>query len=348
MRRERARSLLLVCSLALHVAGVQTFAQEPRPPAEAKPAAPAKPARDAKPKVAPRDGTFKLLGWKIGVAKVVKGAPYSATAVTESVQTLGDGNQIIRRQEAKYYRDGEGRTRIERRLASVGKWTADGDPPLLVTIFDPVAGHAYNLDPRTRTAFRDPHGPLPPAKPEACKSGRKDQSEALRDKLAKLEANPSGVPPEKLKELKAELAKELDEKKSAMKGEPSPPAAGRDPSEKKKGEPLGRRNIGGVEAEGTRSTRTIPAGEIGNTRPIEIVDESWYSNDLRMVVMTRHSDPRNGEVVWRLSDIKRAEPGRALFEVPADYTVVGKRSPKRPAGESGGGARPKRPARNDP
>ncbi len=79
--------------------------------------------------------------------------------------------------------------------------------------------------------------------------------------------------------------------------------------------------VEGVEAEGKRITHTIPAGEIGNDRPIEIVSESWYSSELQVLVMTRHSDPRRGETTYRLTNINRAEPDRSLFEVPADYTV---------------------------
>src|SRR5262245_35082459 len=74
---------------------------------------------------APPDGTFKVLGPKFAIGKVVKGAPYSATATTETIQTLSDGNQIIRKNESRLYRDSEGRTRIEQTLETIGKWTAD-------------------------------------------------------------------------------------------------------------------------------------------------------------------------------------------------------------------------------
>jgi TonB family protein len=86
-------------------------------------------------------------------------------------------------------------------------------------------------------------------------------------------------------------------------------------------ESLGKQNVEGVEAEGTRSTVTIPAGEIGNERPIDIINESWYSSELQTLVMTRHSDPRFGESSYRLTNIDRSEPARSLFEVPADYTL---------------------------
>jgi hypothetical protein len=89
----------------------------------------------------------------------------------------------------------------------------------------------------------------------------------------------------------------------------------------KKAESLGTKTIEGVTAEGTRLTLTIPAGEIGNTLPIEVVDETWYSAELQLVVMSKRRDPRSGETTYRLTNISRSEPDRSLFEVPADYTV---------------------------
>ena len=88
-----------------------------------------------------------------------------------------------------------------------------------------------------------------------------------------------------------------------------------------KKEDLGKQDIEGVVAEGTRTTVTIPAGEIGNERPIEIVSERWYSPELQLVVMTRHSDPRTGETTYKLTNINRTEPAKSLFEVPSDYTI---------------------------
>jgi hypothetical protein len=85
-------------------------------------------------------------------------------------------------------------------------------------------------------------------------------------------------------------------------------------------EDLGRQNVEGVAASGSRSTTTIPAGAIGNEHPINVVSEQWFSPDLQVLVMTKHSDPRQGETTYRLSNIVRAEPERSLFTVPPDYT----------------------------
>ena len=86
-------------------------------------------------------------------------------------------------------------------------------------------------------------------------------------------------------------------------------------------ESLGSQTVDGLEATGTRTTVTIPAGAIGNERPIEVVSERWYSPELQVVVSSTHRDPRFGDNAYRLTGIQRAEPDRSLFEVPADYTV---------------------------
>jgi len=84
---------------------------------------------------------------------------------------------------------------------------------------------------------------------------------------------------------------------------------------------LGTQTISGVVAEGTRTTRTIPVGAMGNERPIVITVERWYSTDLQTVVKTTRSDPFMGDKVTQLTDIKRAEPDASFFRVPADYSV---------------------------
>jgi hypothetical protein len=107
--------------------------------------------------------------------------------------------------------------------------------------------------------------------------------------------------------------------------EPKNPPPGRDNGREGfaegKVENLGTQTIEGVSAEGVRSTITIPAGEIGNDRPIEIVSERWYSPELQTVVMSKHIDPRHGENVYRLTNLKRAEPDAVLFQIPADYRI---------------------------
>lgn len=56
----------------------------------------------------------------VDAGPAVKGAPYSAEATTEIIQTFLDGNRIVRRTTASLYRDSRGRTRREVRLDSRG------------------------------------------------------------------------------------------------------------------------------------------------------------------------------------------------------------------------------------
>jgi len=209
-------------------------------------------------------GDFAFVRGEFGAAnKVVQGAPYSAKAVTEFTQVLADGNRIQRTTTATIVRDSQGRVRTERSLAAIGALSASGGGATIVSIFDPVAGMSYILNPAKRTARQMAvRAPL----------------NGLRGARARSEAT-------------------------------------------SKTEDLGTQTMQGVTVQGTRVTRTIPAGQEGNERSIEIVTETWYSPDLRAVVMSKTSDPRFGDTVYQLTNITRTEPDPALFSVPSDYTV---------------------------
>jgi hypothetical protein len=87
-------------------------------------------------------------------------------------------------------------------------------------------------------------------------------------------------------------------------------------------EDLGTQTMEGVVVRGVRTTRTIPAGKIGNEKPIAIVTEVWTSPELNIIVLSKRSDPRMGEQTFQLTNIVRAEPDPALFTVPADFRIV--------------------------
>jgi hypothetical protein len=214
--------------------------------------------------------------------KVVTGSPYSAQAVTEFTQVLADGNRISRTNSAFIARDSSGRTRREQSLMAIGPWSnGSGDAPKSVFIQDPVAGVTYMLEPNSHVA-----------------NMMHQQQRLPVENLAR--------------------EKELRAKKEAERiVRPMP--FGKEPSVKK--ESLGSQVINGVMADGTRITRTIPAGQIGNDRPIDTVTESWYSQELQTVVMSKTTDPRTGDTVYKLTNIDRAEPSAALFTVPSDYTI---------------------------
>ena len=85
---------------------------------------------------------------------------------------------------------------------------------------------------------------------------------------------------------------------------------------------LGTKTMDGLTVQGTRRTRTIPAGQIGNDKPIVITREEWYSPDLQMVISSKRSDPRFGTTTFQLMNINRSEPPQSLFIIPQDYTVT--------------------------
>lgn len=217
--------------------------------------------------------------------KTVTGAPYSAQATTETTQVLPDGNRITRKVSSFIARDSQGRTRREQSMGSVGPWEPS-EHNGLVFIYDPIANSHFTLEANSKTAVKT--------------------SPNTNQERHKISA--------RLRE--ARVKKEEDEAKAATRL-----AIKEVPKTVASQESLGTRMIGGVQAEGRRVTETIPAGRIGNERPIEVTNETWYSSELQTVVMSKHSDPRSGDVVYTLTNISRAEPDPSLFAVPADYRV---------------------------
>jgi hypothetical protein len=92
-------------------------------------------------------------------------------------------------------------------------------------------------------------------------------------------------------------------------------------------ENLGTQTIEGVLAEGTRTTMTFPVDSQGNDHPISVVNETWMSPELHVMILSKFSDPRSGENVQRLIDISRDEPSASLFQPPPEYTVVDEEAP---------------------
>ena len=259
-------------------------------------------------------GTFEFVAGELVGGNPVKGAPYSANAVTDTIQKLADGNRIVNHATAAVYRDGEGRERREQSIPNIGPFAAQGAPPMTIFISDPVAGVNYSLNPRTQTAIKmpvpqigslppmppasdEPSGafiiPMPPMPPPGARAGVMIQGRATAPMVARPDS--SGV---------------TLYRSSAVA--PNPPEV----------QLLGTKVVEGVQADGTRSTLTIPAGQIGNDNPIQIVDEVWRSPDLQVIVHSEHSDPRMGTTVYSLQNISRSDPSPALFQVPADYTVT--------------------------
>jgi len=244
-------------------------------------------------------------------AKTTLGRPYSAEAVTELVQVLADGNRIATRNVSRVYRDGEGRTRREM-INAAGAVQS-------VSISDPIARTSFTLDPESKTAF-SAAGVV--TLTTAVAPGARGRGGAVPVEGQRIEAvrQPGTEQPAMTAARRVEGSQVAVPVAGGGGGRGGFARTGPENANVQR-EELGQQNIEGVPATGTRTVTIIPAGAIGNTQEIRIVSEQWFSPDLEVLVMTRHSDPRSGDNTYKLTNIVRAEPDPSLFTVPADYTV---------------------------
>jgi len=221
----------------------------------------------------------------------IASAPFTADATTEFSQMLSDGNRIERRFSTSLARDGKGRTRSEQDVAMLGplvvlqkgvSWSANS--------FQTTPG-AQNEPPRF-TVITDPVEGVTYTLDERSKQARRSPSKLTTAQFIEVQ--------------------KLNDKLVSVRGGAAAVGV----------ESLGTRQIEGISAEGTRLTTTIPAGQIGNLNPINVVTERWFSKDLQMAVLMTRRDPRSGDTVYRLTNIVRAEPPPDLFTVPSDYRIV--------------------------
>lgn len=238
--------------------------------------------------------TFQFISGQLMGGDPVKGAPYSAEAVTQTTQTLADGSHIVNSTSSMMYRDSEGRERREESIAKLGTMSAQGPPLRAVFISDPVAKVSYSLDAVSHTAHK-----IVGIAGNTAASVKPGTTVSINRSFSASTGGAVGGP---------------------MVFVEARAIGGNDETDQKT-ENLGTQAMEGVQAEGTRTTRTIPAGQIGNEHDINIVSERWYSQELHVLIMSKHSDPRMGETIYKLTNINRAEPLRSMFEVPPDYTI---------------------------
>ena len=229
-----------------------------------------------------------------GPGAAVKGAPYSATITNESVQTLADGTHIVQSSSGSTARDSQGRTRQDAPLPAIGNLSA-ADAPHLVFLQDPVAGTSYTLNLTDKTAWKNP---MPPAGTSAAGAAVTTSTFVMQPVSG---LSPADLPPPPMV-LQKRIAIEDDAQVNT--------------------ENLGSQTMEGVQVTGGRTTQTIPAGKIGNDRPISIVTEVWTSPELKTIVLSKRNDPRMGEQTFKLTNIQRAEPDPSLFTVPSDFKIT--------------------------
>ena len=236
--------------------------------------------------------------------KPVLGSPYSAEAVSESVQVLADGNRIVRRSASRVYRDGKGRTRRE-------ELGPDGQV-LTIAISDPASGTSFLFDPAVNIARRTGVATFISEAGVALGATPKKEITLTISPDAKAHAELKAAQEADLKAMQQAAAAAHAELKAAQEAELKA---------MQHKENLGEQVMEGVMAKGTRTTTVIPAAAIGNEQPITVTSEEWFSPELKVLVMTKHADPRSGETTYRLTGITRGEPDASLFELPAGVTI---------------------------
>ena len=211
------------------------------------------------------------------------GEPFSGVARTQSTTVFADGNRIVRTNIVHYFRDTQGRTRVEREVAD--DRTNLRGPGGVVTIEDSVTGEQINLMPAMKMAmvFKSARGGAParisPASP--------------LDATAPFALLGFGM---------------------------GIGADGRTTESSAETTSLGQKVINGITATGTRIVRIIPAGVLGNEKPITSTLEEWKSVELGIPVQVTEKSSIGGTLTYNLQDVVRAEPDPSLFTVPADYT----------------------------
>jgi hypothetical protein len=217
-------------------------------------------------------------------ASPVQGAPFSATITNESVQTLADGNRIVQTSTGTTARDSLGRTRQDAPLPPLGNMRP-ANAPHLVFIQDPVAQTSYTLNLTDKTALKGPSMAALSTARVRVLSGQ-ISTEAPLKQMVTVQHISENVPGDV------------------------------------RTEDLSSQTMEGVLVSGVRTTHTIPAGQVGNEKPMEIVTEVWTSSDLKTVVYSKRTDPRMGDQTFKLTNIVRSEPDQSLFTVPADFKVI--------------------------
>jgi hypothetical protein len=329
------------------------IAQAPTPPLPPLPPPPPSPMLDidkiVSSALSEAFGTSSMIN-----SRTIKNAPYSAEVISERVQTLADGNQIVKRTSQISFRDSVGRTRIESR-------DADG-APRSINIFDAADGTRYVLKPATKSAIKSVTDPnfmkrIEELRERAKSAAKNAKATILRGGtpgeqviIHRVESTADGAKGGASEDINVQVFRSngteplevtsdsshmiTDGKRASisigqangsadaiMTSSLGAPFQDRAWSSKATTKELGFKDIEGVRAEGKLRSYTIPAGEIGNKNAITVSTETWTSPELQITVYSKHSDPRTGEVIYRLANVNRSEQPRALFSVPDDYTT---------------------------
>ena len=222
--------------------------------------------------------------------------PYTKELKTTSVQTLANGTTITHTRSQVNARDSQGRTYSTMQIGS----EMSQNPWTIFRVTDPVARTTTRWDSRTKRATVTPQ--LPPGASGCWVTEPGHESIRVMGR--------SGVP----------STRDSTASVSVSGAGSGPPAAAPAPARPEMQQDLGIKTIAGVEAQGTRLTRTLPAGAVGNDQPLVSTIENWTSKDLGLL-RSVSDDPRNGVGTTEVVKLDLAEPDPYLFMPPLDYEV---------------------------
>ena len=250
----------------------------------------------------------------------VKNAPFSADVITEYDRALDNGGRIHRECHGRIFRDSQGRVRTENQLSATQLGSEKYDR---ITINDPVQQVIISLNPKNKTATLLHFGNVAQSAPtSAAKQSKPKQKTKIRvggqPGIGSGPADTLGVPnvPSGQASLpSSQPVQTADGNTTKVDTTYSNSANGATIVT------LGTKAIEGITVSGTRTTRTINAGTMGNDKPIVSITDVWVSPDLKVTVRSEMDDGQAGHSTMRLLNIVRAEPDPALFQIPPDYTV---------------------------
>jgi hypothetical protein len=295
-------------------------------------------------------------------AKAAEGKPIFAEFVTEHHQDFADGNSITRTTSSTIYRDAKGRIRRESQLSLPGlpagvasatfitivdrrlgcgwvlnpqemiahRYPLGGQPSYVAHVNAQGGGHLFSRGARPMAGHgMDASGSrhwYPHAFPPSVHLSQNSvspaaMSAASTDAIAAAPGAPG----------KSEVGSPAMQAAGARADEAG--MAGAAPSMRLdqtflaapnpvRTENLGEEMILGFRAHGKRVITTLPPGEIGNDRSIDIVSEQWFSPELELVMRSMHRDPWGGEFTTMVVRIRQGEQPARLFAVPSKYKVI--------------------------
>jgi hypothetical protein len=287
-------------------------------------------------------------------AQAASGKPVFAEFLTVHHQSFTDGNHISHTTTSSIHRDAQGRIRRESQLSLAGM-PAGVSASTFITIVDHQLGYGFVLDPQEMVAHRyelNGAGPSYVARLSAQGNGNALLAPDSKTSPGSI-ANPTDPPAStgeshwRLHVFSSRHNHQSPDSQAAAGSSASGSTTSNNLSSGFLGddsvaiarsvridqpflaapnpvrtENLGEQTILGFHTRGTRVITTLPAGQIGNDRPIDIVSEQWFSPELELVMRSMHRDPWAGEFTTTVTKVSRGDQPASLFEVPERYRVI--------------------------